>query len=326
MLPPDGQSRPRAAQSPAGALREIERLAAATPSDTRLWNAALAELRQGRATDADVGAGAATIGMAPVAVAVVTPYFREDLATLRRCHESVLAQTHPCRHIMVADGFPRPEIGTWDVEHIRLPAANADYGDTPRVAGGERALAQGCGAIAYLDADNSYRPRHVESMVGRSRSAQADVVFCGRTQHFPDGRMLPRVDPQDCRGHIDTNCLLLAGRALAMTSAWLAYPRQLAMIDDRFVVRMLRARGLRFACTGALTVRYTVNYASVYRELGLAVPPGARADFDATPIAAHYRSLSAAQWQDIDARLGFPAAAFVRNFVMNWGIDLRQPD
>jgi len=46
-------------------------------------------------------------GARPLTVAVVAPYHSEDLAMLRRCHQSVLAQTYPCRHIMVADGLPR---------------------------------------------------------------------------------------------------------------------------------------------------------------------------------------------------------------------------
>jgi hypothetical protein len=46
-------------------------------------------------------------GARPLTVAVVTPHHSEDLALLRRCHQSVLAQTYPCRHIMVADGLPR---------------------------------------------------------------------------------------------------------------------------------------------------------------------------------------------------------------------------
>src|SRR5271169_5603963 len=126
---------PQSAQSAAAVLGELEMAAAATPWDARIWNAALTELRQGRVTDNDVGASATMGGARPVAVAVVTAYCREDVAVLRRCHQSVLAQTYPCRHIMVADGFPRQEIDTWNVEHVRLERAYADTGDTPRAMG-----------------------------------------------------------------------------------------------------------------------------------------------------------------------------------------------
>ena len=42
-----------------------------------------------------------------------------------------------------------------------------------------------------------------------------------------------------------------------MASVWSVYPRPLSLIDDRLVGRILHARGMRFACTGALTTRYT---------------------------------------------------------------------
>jgi hypothetical protein len=308
--------------TPAAALREIERTAAATPGDTTPWNAARVALLRGRVTDDDIGAAAAMGTARPLAVAVVTPYCREDLATLRRCHESVLAQTYPCRHVMVADGHPRPEIDGWDVLHVRLERAHADYGDTPRASGGERALAAGCDAIAYLDADNSYRTHHVESLVHRRQATGAPVVFTGRTVHFPDGRMLPGVDPEDGRTHIDTNCLFLAGDALAMAAAWRAYPRPLAVIGDRLLVRMLQARGFAFACTGALTVRYTAHYAHLYQALKLPVPADARPALDLTPAADHYRGLSAEGREALDSALGFPVGTLLRSLLEGSGIEL----
>lgn len=306
------------AQTPAQQLRALERAAAAVPSDTPIWNAALAELRQGGVTDNDVGTGETLATLPHLKIAVVTPYFREDLGILKRCHESVLEQTYPSRHIMVADGFPREEIDGWDAEHVRLEHNHSDYGDTPRAVGGERALSFGCDAIAYLDADNSFRPRHLESMIRCCHTTSASVIFSGRTLHFPNGLMLPEVDPEDCRTHIDTSCLLLRGEARTMASAWRVYPRQLARLDDRLVVRMLRARGLAFACTGALTVRYTVNYAWMYRALNLEVPPDARVDFDVTPIASYCSGLSAEESQGLDLLLGFPAGEFLRDFVKRY--------
>jgi hypothetical protein len=299
--------------SPALALREFERAAAESPADSRLWQAALIALMRGRVSDFDIGSGMAMGAARPLRVAVVTPYFREDAATLHRCHASVLAQTYPCRHIMVADGQARPEVSGWEVDHVCLPRPNADYGDTPRVIGGERAVALGCDAIAYLDADNAYRPHHVESLVYRHGATSAPVVYSGRTMHFPDGQLLPVTDPEDGRTHIDTSCLFLVGPALAMCSAWLAYPRPLAIIDDRLFVRMLRARGLDFAFTGALTLRYTVHYAALYRTQKLPVPPDARPALDLTPALAYCRGLSTAQWRELEAAVGFPLEGFVRS-------------
>lgn len=73
-------------------------------------------------------------------VAVITPYHREDLSLIRRCHDSVLAQTVPVRHFLVADGFPRREIDAWDADHLTLSRSHADFGNTPRSVGSMSAL------------------------------------------------------------------------------------------------------------------------------------------------------------------------------------------
>ena len=59
-------------------------------------------------------------------VAVVTPYFAETPQMLRQAHYSVLTQTYPCHHILVADGRPKPGVEGWDAEHIVLGRSTAD--------------------------------------------------------------------------------------------------------------------------------------------------------------------------------------------------------
>jgi cellulose synthase/poly-beta-1,6-N-acetylglucosamine synthase-like glycosyltransferase len=53
-------------------------------------------------------------------IAVVTPYYQENLDILKKCQESVRQQTYLCTHFMVADGFPRDEIASWPVA-LRWP-------------------------------------------------------------------------------------------------------------------------------------------------------------------------------------------------------------
>ncbi len=307
---------------PAASLHALEAAAAAAPQRAALWQAALDRLRCGSATDNDVGAGWSMHGERPLAVAVITPYSREDVALLRRCHESVRAQSYSCRHFMVADGAARAELDAWDVEHLKLDRSHADFGDTPRAVGGEAAVGRGFGAVAYLDADNTWRRHHVESLVWRWRDAGVPVVVSGRTLHFPDGSLLPEVNPDDAHEHVDTNCLFLTGAALAMVSAWREYPRRLSQIDDRMIWRMLRGRGHAFAVTGALTARYTVNERYFYRALGLPVPGDARPDFDPAPLADWYRALDARTRAELETKLGFPVDAFLREFFAGWGIAL----
>jgi hypothetical protein len=77
-------------------------------------------------------------------IAVVTPYYIENEDILQKCHESVLRQSYPCTHILVADGHPK---SLFDEQpkamHIILPQANGDMGNTPRAIGGILADAYG---------------------------------------------------------------------------------------------------------------------------------------------------------------------------------------
>jgi hypothetical protein len=72
---------------------------------------------------------------ASLRVAVITPYYQEALGVLEQCHVSVLNQTHPCVHFLVADGCSQPEGQKWSAEHIVLSRPHRDNGNTPRGIG-----------------------------------------------------------------------------------------------------------------------------------------------------------------------------------------------
>lgn len=304
------------------ALQLLERALADAPGEPRQWKLALDTMIRERIGDADIGAGYSTGGACPLRVAVVTPYAREDLAVLRRCHDSVRGQTYPCRHFMIADGFARPELDAWAIEHLKLDRPHRDYGDTPRALGGEAAAEQGFDAVAYLDADNAFRPRHVESLVCRQQATGAPVCFSGRTLHLPDGSLVPGLMADDAVDHIDTSCILFGRGAFSMLSAWTRYPRQLAIVDDRMVRQMLLARGYLLCCTGALTVRYTVSEARFFRALGRAVPEDARANYDFGPLLDWYRSRAEGELAAVDETLGFSLRDFLRAYLATQGIAL----
>ena len=63
---------------------------------------------------------------------VITPYYKEDPALLRRCMDSVRAQTVPTEHFLVADGYPQDWIDAEPVRHLKLDRSHRDYGNTPR--------------------------------------------------------------------------------------------------------------------------------------------------------------------------------------------------
>ena len=49
---------------------------------------------------------------------VITPYYKEDPALLRRCMKSVREQTTPTEHMLVADGHPQDWIDAEPVRHL----------------------------------------------------------------------------------------------------------------------------------------------------------------------------------------------------------------
>lgn len=247
----------------------------------------------------------------PRRIAVVTPYYKESLALLERCHRSVAGQTIRCDHIVVADGHPREELDGWPLRHLKLPRASADSGDTPRRLGGEVAAASGYDAVLYLDADNWFRPRHAESLLACHLATGAPLCHSARTLHRPDGSMLPLLQQGDNVDHVDTSCLFVAREAFDLLSLWGTWPRELSPLDDRMLWRTARARGHANRFTGALTACYEATHAGVYRAVAEAPPAGIRPDTDLGRIVAWHASLPAQARRELDRRYGFSVTAFI---------------
>jgi hypothetical protein len=239
-------------------------------------------------------------------VAVVTPYFKEAEALLAQCHESVRAQTHPCTHILVADGHPAPFVQSWAVQHIVLPRAHRDYGDTPRAIGSFSAVSQGFDAIAYLDADNWYAPDHIQAMVDLHLQARASVCVASRSLHRLDGSVLSPVGERgDGIDGVDTSCLFLTAAAYRVVPVWSLVPRRLHAIGDRVVWSAVRALGFRVARRLPATVRYRTSFRIHYEELGEAPPPGAKDHAPITAAKKWWRELPAEERELVFKRLGF---------------------
>ncbi len=161
-------------------------------------------------------------------VAVITPYYRESLAWLRQCHESVLAQTHPCRHFMVADGFANEAVAGWDLSHTVLPRAHADYGNTPRAVGALQAHTEGYDAVAFLDADNWFYPEHIAAMVRLHQETGAVVCTATRTLHRLDGSLMFVDRESDGDKHADTNCMFFTRALFKLLPLWVMMPIQMS--------------------------------------------------------------------------------------------------
>lgn len=206
---------------------------------------------------------------------VVTPYYTEPLSELRANHESVLRQVVPVRHIMVADGHPRPEIDGWDCDHITLPN-HGDWGDTPRAIGGLSAFTRGAEGLCWLDADNWLREDHVARMEDMARQTGAPVITASRTIHRVDGSLMYPDPESDGEQHVDLNCYYLRGKALRLIPYFAIKPSPLSWAFDRLLLQMIKARGLQRAHVKKPTVCYRTRYAVHYRVLGEPPPPDAK--------------------------------------------------
>lgn len=242
---------------------------------------------------------------AALRVAVVTPYHREEEHLLAAAHASVVAQTHPCTHILVADGHPSPAVAGFAAQHIVLPVSHGDYGDTPRAVGSFSAVGQGFDAITYLDADNWYAVDHVESMIALSQRTGASVCVAARSLHRLDGSLLDaHGEPSDGATHVDTNCLFLTSAAFRVLPLWALVPRALHPIDDRIVWAAILALGLRVARWNAPTVHYRTAFRIHYEERGEAPPPGAKGHEHVRAAMAWWKGLSPHDREVVFQRLG----------------------
>ncbi|MEO0035631.1 MAG: hypothetical protein RLZZ501_1654 [Pseudomonadota bacterium] len=212
----------------------------------------------------------------PFRIAVVTPYYKEASEILAECHDSVTAQSVPCTHFMVADGFPNTVVDGWGgVEHLALSRAHANNGNTPRAIGSMSAIAQGFDAIAYLDADNWFRSDHLERMLELHRSKGVSICTSNRTMHRLDGSILYCDLENDGVTFVDTSCFFLTRRAFRLAALWGMMPNQLSPLCDRIFWQAVQSSRLPRAHSREATVAFRTRYASHYAFAGEEPPPGA---------------------------------------------------
>lgn len=208
-------------------------------------------------------------------VAVVTPYYKEPDDEMRRMLACVAAQTMPCHHIVVSDGFPNPLARAPGVTHIELGAAHADNGNTPRYVGALVALALGYDAVAFLDADNWFEPKHVERLVEVQRKGGLGAVFSSRNVYLRDGTKVQGKFDDDRPGvHADTSCMLITRDCEYALHLWGQMPQEWSPACDRVVVSELN--GQRIAWTTSRTMNFKSHYVFHYEVAGRPVPEDAR--------------------------------------------------
>ena len=239
-------------------------------------------------------------------IAVVTPYYKEADPVLRMCHDSVRAQSVPCRHILVADGFPNPMVDEWDARHMTLPDGHRDGGNIPRVLGSISAFNQGYDAVAFLDADNWFQPDHLERMIDLHHATGAAVCTAGRSMHRFDGTFMFDDDKNDGRSHVDTSCYFLTRAAAPLVARWGLIPRGLADIVDTIYWQTILGARLDHAHLVTPTVCYRTPYEADYLRIGEAMPEGGKPLSVTDRPFAWFGSLPAHERMQIRRQIGWP--------------------
>ena len=207
-------------------------------------------------------------------IAVVTPYHKESIDMLTRCHQSVRNQTIHCLHILVADGYPNKTVKNWDIDHIQLPCSHNDIGSTPRLIGAYHAIGLGVEAITFLDADNWLREDHIEQMKKTMDEEKADFVSSTRTLCRLDGSEMgpcPLTDPDH---FIDTNCMMLGKTAFPVLHQWSLMPSYGHLIGDRIMLHYIKQAGIKRIHINTPSVFYRCGKAGLYHQMKEAVPEG----------------------------------------------------
>ena len=207
-------------------------------------------------------------------VAVITPYYKEPPDVLQRCRQSVQRQTHPCLHVMVADGAPDPAVASWAVDHVVLPRAHGDIGSTPRLIGCYHAIGLGVDAVAFLDADNWYREDHVQSLVSLQERTGAGFLSSSRMLCRLDGSQMAPCPYTNPAWFIDTSCMMFERSAFPVLAQWGLMPRYAHLIGDRVMLHHVKAAGVIQAHTSEHSVFYRCGKEGVYRFLNQPVPEG----------------------------------------------------
>lgn len=236
----------------------------------------------------------------PPRIAVVTPYWREDEVTLRRCIDSVAQQTLAADHLLIADGMPQRWVDDVGVRHIILDRNHGDWGNVARGTGAVLAAGEAYDAIAMLDADNAFDPDHLALCMAAAQGRRAAMVAARRRFVLPDGTP---VDADDTPGLVDTNVMLLLPRVYPLLSRWTLIPKDMSGVGDRIFHAAVVAQRLRIVTTDRPSVTYTSRVAAHYRAAGRTPPADAR-DMGFDAIARWAAALSPAERTKVEYFIG----------------------
>ena len=216
--------------------------------------------------------------------AVITPYLKEDLGIIERCHESCLKQTRKVNHFIVADGNPNNAIDSWDTNHIILSNSHNDYGNTPRGIGAMSAMNLGFNVIFFLDADNWFEKDHVESILRmKTEMPFLDIAASYRNFVLPEGIFVEPDAVDHEKRHIDTSCMCFFETSFFLLPFWLTMTKEVSCLCDRVMFKRFKDNNLKIGFTEQRTLNYTTNYKIHYARAGI-VPPKTAKELDTSNL------------------------------------------
>lgn len=239
--------------------------------------------------------------------AIVSPYYKENVALLERCIASVQRQSIQADHLFIADGHAQDWIDAQPVRHIRLDRSHGDYGNTPRGVGAMLAIAEQYDGIGLLDADNWLEPNHIEVCLNTFKTAsvrgKVDYVIAKRQLCRPDESIINAPDEPTAE-HVDTNCFFFLPDSYHIVPFFGTMPKELSSVCDRIFYQAVRSRGLQAAVSDTVTVNYHCLWESVYRSIGETPPEGSKPVIDSASVQAWINSRSAQEIQTVQRLSG----------------------
>ncbi len=220
-------------------------------------------------------------------IGVISPFKNETPDCIQRCIDNVSQQKHAvAMHIIICDGeaFPHSEVSLPKHVHIiQLPQGCEDTGATPRAIGSIYAIAHFCEAIAYLDIDNQWTDDHLQIAVDFNKKG-ADVVISDRwICHYDTCEPLYVDDFENAISVVDTNCIVLFGKAMIPGSQWWQIPRKKGERTagvDRYIwnhiVKFVKNNNLHIVRTQQATALYNSRWLHHYTRINQTPPKPAK--------------------------------------------------
>jgi glycosyltransferase involved in cell wall biosynthesis len=194
-------------------------------------------------------------------VTVITPTLARRQEKLLRAIDSVQAQTFRDFDHLVIPNENDPQLAALlgklpQTRVVPLGKPHPTPGHWNRVLGGLLATSP---FIAYLDDDNTWRPRHLEALVG-ALNAHPEAGFAYAKLAYPDGRVLG--DGILYPGHvvecIDASMFVHRAELLTGIATWDPHmaPTELRYALDGFLVEAWVRAGVNYAFVNEVTVDY----------------------------------------------------------------------